>query len=128
MVRRDIDFCPLNLDISGQFRLSSFKLPLCSCGAVAQLGERLNGIQEVEGSIPFGSTKFLNLNFCFGNAALCVWSTHPVRTGDSRGQIGFAPTIEAVFVGDAAMRIFGCQFEGLAGQFDIDQGFALTVL
>jgi hypothetical protein len=25
-------------------------------GAVAQLGERLNGIQEVEGSIPFGST------------------------------------------------------------------------
>jgi hypothetical protein len=31
---------------------------LHSCrGAVAQLGERLNGIQEVEGSIPFGSTK-----------------------------------------------------------------------
>ncbi len=27
-------------------------------GAVAQLGERLNGIQEVEGSIPFGSTSF----------------------------------------------------------------------
>ena len=27
------------------------------CGAVAQLGERLNGIQEVIGSIPFGSTK-----------------------------------------------------------------------
>jgi hypothetical protein len=27
------------------------------CGAVAQLGERLNGIQEVDGSIPFGSTK-----------------------------------------------------------------------
>ena len=26
------------------------------CGAVAQLGERLNGIQEVEGSTPFGST------------------------------------------------------------------------
>jgi hypothetical protein len=26
-------------------------------GGVAQLGERLNGIQEVEGSIPFGSTK-----------------------------------------------------------------------
>ncbi len=25
-------------------------------GAVAQLGERLNGIQEVEGSTPFGST------------------------------------------------------------------------
>ena len=26
-------------------------------GAVAQLGERLNGIQEVVGSIPVGSTK-----------------------------------------------------------------------
>jgi hypothetical protein len=25
-------------------------------GAVAQLGERLNGIQEVRGSIPLGST------------------------------------------------------------------------
>jgi hypothetical protein len=27
-----------------------------SNGAVAQLGERMNGIHEVEGSIPFGST------------------------------------------------------------------------
>ena len=27
-------------------------------GAVAQLGERLNGIQEVRGSIPRSSTKF----------------------------------------------------------------------
>ena len=27
------------------------------CGAVAQLGERLNGIQEVTGSIPVSSTK-----------------------------------------------------------------------
>ncbi len=27
-------------------------------GAVAQLGERLNGIQEVRGSIPLGSTKY----------------------------------------------------------------------
>ena len=27
-----------------------------SSGAVAQLGERLNGIQEVDGSIPFSST------------------------------------------------------------------------
>ena len=26
------------------------------CGAVAQLGERLNGIQEVAGSTPVGST------------------------------------------------------------------------
>ncbi len=27
-------------------------------GAVAQLGERVNGIHEVEGSIPFSSTRF----------------------------------------------------------------------
>ena len=26
------------------------------CGVVAQLGERLNGIQEVRGSIPLSST------------------------------------------------------------------------
>ena len=30
------------------------------CGAIAQLGERVNGIHEVAGSIPAGSTKFLN--------------------------------------------------------------------
>ena len=30
------------------------------CGAIAQLGERLNGIQEVVGSIPIGSTKSSN--------------------------------------------------------------------
>jgi hypothetical protein len=28
----------------------------CLSGAVAQLGERLNGIQEADGSIPFSST------------------------------------------------------------------------
>ncbi len=27
-----------------------------SCGAIAQLGERLHGMQEVSGSIPLGST------------------------------------------------------------------------
>ena len=27
------------------------------CGGIAQLGERLNGIQEVSGSIPLISTK-----------------------------------------------------------------------
>jgi hypothetical protein len=31
---------------------------LLELGAVAQLGERLNGIQEVDGSIPFSSTRF----------------------------------------------------------------------
>ena len=29
-------------------------------GAIAQLGERFNGIEEVVGSIPSGSTKFLS--------------------------------------------------------------------
>ena len=29
------------------------------CGGIAQLGERLNGIQEVSGSIPLTSTKFI---------------------------------------------------------------------
>jgi hypothetical protein len=29
-------------------------------GAIAQLGERFNGIEEVVGSIPSGSTKFFN--------------------------------------------------------------------
>jgi|GEM_PF-6750427 hypothetical protein len=35
------------------------KSGLSLCGAVAQLGERLNGIQEVDGSIPFSSTIFV---------------------------------------------------------------------
>jgi hypothetical protein len=30
--------------------------PSLPWGAIAQLGERLNGIQEVRGSIPLGST------------------------------------------------------------------------
>src|SRR5437899_6121355 len=31
--------------------------PLLRYGAIAQLGERLHGMQEVDGSIPSGSTK-----------------------------------------------------------------------
>ena len=53
----DIDFCPRNLDICQTVLISSVTIPAVCRGAVAQLGERLNGIQEVEGSIPFGSTK-----------------------------------------------------------------------
>ena len=34
---------------------------LSNPGAVAQLGERLNGIQEVKGSIPFSSTRHKRL-------------------------------------------------------------------
>jgi hypothetical protein len=35
-------------------------------GAIAQLGERLHGMQEVSGSIPLGSTNFLDV------------TTHPI--------------------------------------------------
>ena len=34
---------------------SAARISKVCVGAVAQLGERLNGIQEVKGSIPFGS-------------------------------------------------------------------------
>ena len=34
-----------------------FTVALERCGGIAQLGERLNGIQEVSGSIPLISTK-----------------------------------------------------------------------
>jgi hypothetical protein len=39
-----------------------FPFALAFRGAVAQLGERLNGIQEVVGSIPIGSTKSEHAN------------------------------------------------------------------
>ena len=42
-------------------------------GAVAQLGERLNGIQEVDGSIPFSST-FLAACECGRNGACGFWA------------------------------------------------------
>ena len=44
------------------------------CGAVAQLGERLNGIQEVVGSIPIGSTNAKNSNCRHGS---CSFPGHP---------------------------------------------------
>ena len=39
-------------------------------GGIAQLGERLNGIQEVSGSIPLISTKALK-HLCFKAFSLC---------------------------------------------------------
>ena len=45
----------LNLTIL--FALCYFSEYPRTSGAVAQLGERLNGIQEADGSIPFSSTK-----------------------------------------------------------------------
>ena len=41
---------------------SQISVTNCS-GAIAQLGERLNGIQEVSGSIPLGSTNFKMMFF-----------------------------------------------------------------
>ena len=40
------------------------------CGAVAQLGARLDGIEEVVGSNPIGSTKFSNFFFIFQTSLL----------------------------------------------------------
>ena len=37
-------------------------------GALAQLGERLHGMQEVSGSIPLGSTKFPQHFVAFGTS------------------------------------------------------------
>jgi hypothetical protein len=39
-----------------QFGGCALNAPLLRPGAIAQLGERLNGIQEVRGSTPLGST------------------------------------------------------------------------
>ena len=48
------------LDISGIYVIIRGSLrDVCSYGGIAQLGERLNGIQEVSGSIPLISTKSL---------------------------------------------------------------------
>jgi hypothetical protein len=42
-------------------------------GAIAQLVERLNGIQEVRGSTPLGSTIFLYSNKALKIVLLCIW-------------------------------------------------------
>ena len=50
-------------------------------GGIAQLGERLNGIQEVSGSIPLISTKSTGkqLKRLFPGAFLCFWLLFRVR-------------------------------------------------
>ena len=50
--------CPRSRELTPGRALASFSLP---GGAVAQLGERLNGIQEADGSIPFGSTNLQHM-------------------------------------------------------------------
>jgi hypothetical protein len=47
-------------------------------GAIAQLGERLHGMQEVSGSIPLGSTNFLHL-------VSAVAGSRPVASKFSKG-------------------------------------------
>ena len=57
------------------------------CGAVAQLGARLDGIEEVVGSNPIGSTKFFGFSkssFNFFKALLNFSTFH--------SQITFLPT------------------------------------
>ena len=65
------------------------------CGAIAQLGERYNGIVEVVGSIPIGST------------------IHPRLTGDKARPLcrGLTPTPEASFL---------CENLGKADRYYLD--------
>ena len=60
------------VDNVGELRQTHF-----SRGAVAQLGERLNGIQEVKSSILFSSTRSFKLNeygieLFFLESSLCI--------------------------------------------------------
>ena len=77
---------------SSQLRTNAFYLsfvlhPLAFCrGAVAQLGERLNGIQEVVGSTPIGSTTLrsgfppeLRVASHFFHHGMLEWNTFPER-------------------------------------------------
>ena len=58
-----VDFPPLILYITRvPYHFPFFLLHFSFIGAVAQLGERVNGIHEVEGSIPFGSTMVVSLS------------------------------------------------------------------
>lgn len=70
-----------------------------SGGAIAQLGERLNGIQEVSGSIPLGSTKSHKIK------ALELRATGAPHEGVTRLNL-------AAFASQAAVRLSQCS-EGL---------------
>lgn len=64
------------------------------CGAIAQLGERLNGIQEVVGSIPIGST---NIETPAGSARGFFMPFFPYETdSDYPGGCTLCPTGGAV--------------------------------
>ena len=51
-------------------------------GAIAQLGERLHGMQEVSGSIPLGSTTIFPINPEFLTYCVARAERGPRRTGD----------------------------------------------
>ncbi|AAU37098.1 unknown [[Mannheimia] succiniciproducens MBEL55E] len=52
---------------------------LAAYGDIAQLGERLNGIQEVVGSIPIISTKFKALNLFQGFFVFACYVQNSVK-------------------------------------------------
>src|SRR3970040_766140 len=55
-------------------------------GGVAQLGERLNGIQEVRGSIPLASIGCEPLAVSFRSTAYGPWPTAAARGNSSVGR------------------------------------------
>ena len=54
------------------------------CGAIAQLGERLHGMQEVSGSIPLSSTKIQTLASA---GVFCFCRSEKVNSGKEAGEI-----------------------------------------
>jgi hypothetical protein len=52
---------------------SHLSIEIPTVGAVAQLGERVNGIHEVSGSIPLGSTNHLGFGFCTRCSFQAAW-------------------------------------------------------
>ena len=62
------------------------------CGAVAHLGERFNGIEEVEGSIPSSSTTHLPLSISTSAPFFCYrFLAHNYELGDEIYLAGFSP-------------------------------------
>jgi hypothetical protein len=55
--RHDFTLAPLRALAYRTAHAGRLRVARTSGGAIAQMGERLNGIQEVRGSIPLGSTK-----------------------------------------------------------------------
>ena len=69
-------------------------------GAIAQLGERLHGMQEVSGSIPLGSTNFLTsqdqaYTTAGKFARRCFAAPQRPRRAEPIGPANAAPLVEA---------------------------------